>query len=59
MPKKYDYKKNTGSEQTRVRIMLSDEQFNQLEKIAKRHKISVDNLLDRYIKRCIADRAHP
>ena len=59
MPKKYDYKKNTGSDQTRVRIMLSVEQFAQLEKIAKRHKLSVDDLLDRYIKRCIADRLHP
>jgi len=59
MSKKYDYKKNTASEQTRVRIMLSDEQLDQLQKIAKRHKISVDNLLDRYIKRCIADRQHP
>lgn len=59
MPKKYDYKKNTGSDQTRVRIMLSDEQLDQLQKIAKRHKLSVDDLLDRYIKRCIADRQHP
>lgn len=59
MPKKYDYKKNTGSDQTRVRIMLSVDQFQQLEKTAKRFKISVDDLLDRYIKRCIADRTHP
>ena len=59
MPKKYDYKKNTGSDQTRVRIMLSDEQLEQLQKIAKRHKLSVDDLLDRYIKGCIADRQHP
>ncbi len=45
--------------QTRVRINLNDEQYDQLEKIAKRYKLSIDDLLDRYIKRCIADRLMP
>ncbi len=58
MPKKYDYKK-MPNKQTRVRINLNDVQYEQLEKIAKRYKLSIDDLLDRYIKRCIADRLMP
>ena len=58
MPKKYDYKKMQNN-QTRVRINLNDEQYDQLEKIAKRYRLSIDDLLDRYIKRCIADRLMP
>jgi hypothetical protein len=59
MPKKYEYKTDKKSADTRVRITLSKEQYNQLVLIAKRHQMDADDLLERYIKRMIADYSHP
>lgn len=58
MPKKYEYKSDKSGD-TRVRIRLSEEQYIALTAIAKRNKIEIDDLLDRWIKRLIADRALP
>lgn len=58
MPKKYDYKQQNNN-QTRVRMHLSQEQYDALDAIAKRYNMTVDDLLDRYIKRCIADQQTP
>ena len=57
MPKKYEYKH--GNNETKVRIILNDEQYSRLEDIAKRHNMSVDQVVERYIKRCIADYTAP
>ncbi len=58
MPKKYEYKSDRAGD-TRVRIRLSNEQYEALTKLAKRYRMETDDLLDRWIKRLIADRALP
>lgn len=59
MPKKYEYKTDKKSSDTRMRITLSKEQYDQLVLIARRHQMEADDLLERYIKRMIADYSHP
>lgn len=58
MPKKYEYKKNKRGD-TMIRITVSAEQLTALDVIAKRHGLSSDDLLSRWIKRFIADQAMP
>ena len=59
-----DYKnrmmtKSTPQGDTRIRITLSKEQYEQAQKIAQRSNLSIDELIQRYICRCIADLHHP
>jgi RNase P subunit RPR2 len=51
--------KSTPQGDTRIRITLSKEQYEQAQKIAQRSNLSIDELIQRYICRCIADLHHP
>lgn len=51
--------KTTPQGDTRIRITLTKQQYEQAQSIAKRSNVSIDELLQRYITRCIADRHHP
>jgi hypothetical protein len=52
-------KKTTPQGDTKIRITLSKEQYTQAERIAARHKMHVDDVIQRYVLRCIADLSHP
>lgn len=58
MPKKYEYKTQKNGD-IRVQIYLNPDQYAQLEKHAKYNQMDVSSMLDRWIKRFIADRATP
>lgn len=51
--------KTTPQGDTKIRITLSKEQYAQAERIATRHKMTVDDVIQRYVLRCIADLSHP
>ncbi len=51
--------KTTPQGDTRIRITLSKEQYDQAERIAKRHNMTIDDVIQRYVLRCIADQSHP
>ena len=59
-----DYKnrmmtKTTAQGDTRIRITLSKEQYEQAQKIAQRASMTVDEVIQRYVCRCIADLRNP
>ena len=59
-----DYKnrmmtKSTPQGDTRIRFTLTAEQYERAQGIAKRSGLSIDELLHRYITKCIADLHHP
>jgi hypothetical protein len=56
MPKKYTYK-NQKTGNTKITINLDEEQFEILQRLAKRQRFEIDTLLERWIKRLIADGA--
>ena len=51
--------KTTPQGDTRIRITLSKEQYQQAQKIAQRSNLSIDEVIQRYVARCIADLYHP
>lgn len=51
--------KTTPQGDTRIRITLSKQQYQQAEKIAQRARLSIDEVIQRYILKCIADLYHP
>ncbi|QDP50699.1 MAG: hypothetical protein Unbinned627contig1001_16 [Prokaryotic dsDNA virus sp.] len=58
-PKDRMMKKTTQQGDTRIRITLTKEQYAQAERIAKRHAMHADDVIQRYVLRCIADLSHP
>lgn len=59
-----DYKnrmmtKTTAQGDTRIRITLSRQQYEQAEKIAQRASMTIDEVIQRYVCRCIADLRNP
>tara|TARA_Y100000052_G_C2884275_1_gene47271 strand:- start:296 stop:460 length:165 start_codon:yes stop_codon:yes gene_type:complete len=51
--------KTTPQGDTRIRITLTKQQYEQAQKIAQRSALTVDEVIQRYITRCIADLYHP
>ena len=43
----------------RIKITLNKDQYEQMEKIAKKHGLDIHALMERYIHRCIADYQSP
>lgn len=58
-PKDRMMKKTNPQGDTKIRITLSKEQYAQAERIAARHKMHIDDVIQRYVLRCIADLSHP
>ena len=52
-------KKTTPQGDTKIRITLTKEQYEQAVIIAKRHQMTADQVIQRYVLRCIADLSHP
>ena len=44
---------------TRIKVQMNHDQFAVLQTIAKRHNMSVEEVVKRYVLRLIADRAMP
>ncbi len=51
--------KTTPQGRTAIKIHLSEEQYSQLAKIAFAANLSIDQVVQRYIARCIADLSAP
>jgi len=51
--------KTTAQGDTRIRITLSRQQYEQAEKIAQRASMTIDEVIQRYVCRCIADLRNP
>jgi len=51
--------KTTPQGHTTIKIHLSEEQYSQLAKIAFAANLSIDQVVQRYIARCIADLSAP
>lgn len=51
--------KTTKQGDTRIRITLTEQQYEQAQKIAQRAKMSIDEVIQRYVCRCIADLRNP
>ena len=51
--------KSLPSGSTQVRITLTKAQYEQAQRIATRHGLDVDAVIQRYVLRCIADLSHP
>lgn len=51
--------KTTPQGDTRIRITLTEQQYEQAQRIAQRSRLSVDEVIQRYITKCIADLYHP
>ena len=59
MPKNYKNRAMSTDKDTRIKIQLTPHQFEMLERIAKSCNLSVNEVVERYVMRLIADRHRP